>query len=456
MKVFKKSKSTTMLIMLGFLASILVGSVLLSLPICSASGEFTPYLTALFTATTSVCVTGLVVVDTFAYWSFLGQLVILILIQIGGLGIVTLTTYTLMILGRKIGLKQRLLLEEALNLDTLTGLIKFIRRVFVGSLIVESIGALLYMTVFVPEYGLRGVWMSIFNSVSAFCNAGMDVIGPVSLVDYVDNPIINITTMLLIIMGGIGFIVWWDVIRVVQMRLRKEILTKQIWLRLKLHSKVVFAATFGFLLLGFVMVLVLEWNNPQTLGELSIPVKLQAALFQSVTTRTAGFMTISQKGLQDSTALICMLLMFIGGSPVGTAGGIKTTTIAVLVIAAWSTIKGSDATVAFKRKINPSIVRKSLAVTLISICVLLLALMILLSTNQGDFVDVMYEVFSAVGTVGLSRAYTTELNVVGRVVIIVCMFLGRTGPISLAIAFNNMRGKTAGMLEYPEAGVTVG
>lgn len=456
MKKKKKELSTTQIIMLGFLITILIGSVILMLPVCSADGTVTPYLTSLFTATTSVCVTGLVAVDTYAHWSVFGQIVILILVQCGGLGVVTLSTLILTMLGQKISLKQRLLLEDALNLDTLSGLILFIRKVVKGTLLIEGVGALCYMLVFVPEFGLRGIWISIFNAVSAFCNAGMDIIGPNSLMQYVSNPLINIVTMSLIILGGLGFIVWWDVLRVVKAYRQKKLHKHQIWQKLRFHSKVVLCASLGLTLAGFFIVLLLEWSNPQTLGSLSLPAKLWAAMFQSVTFRTAGFLTVSQKGLHDTTALCGLLLMLIGGSPVGTAGGIKTTTAAVLFFAAWSTIKGRSDTCAFHRKIDPATVRKALSITMISIMAVFIALMLVLTFCEGDFIDLAYEVFSAVGTVGLTRDVTQSLNVFGKCVIIVCMYLGRTGPISLVIAFNNLKGKSKGLIEYPEETITVG
>lgn len=452
----KKELSTTQVIMLGFLALIIIGALLLMLPVCSSQGTFTPFLTSLFTATTCVCVTGLVVVDTYAHWSTIGHIVILLLIQCGGLGVVTLSTYILTLLGQKIGLKQRLLLEDALNLDTMSGLVRFIRKVFKGTLLVEGIGALLYMLVFVPEMGLKGIWVSVFNAVSAFCNAGIDIIGATSLAAYVGNPIVNLTTMLLISIGGIGFVVWWDVIKVFKLYKEGAVHRRHIWNKLRLHSKIVLSATAGLLLAGFFIVLILEWNNPATLGTLSIPVKLQAAMFQSVTLRTAGFFTISQKGLYNSTAFLSMILMFIGGSPVGTAGGIKTTTAAVLFFATWSTIKGKDYSTAFKRKINPATVRKALSVTMISLSAALLALVLLLTFCEGDFMDLSYEVFSAIGTVGLTRSVTPGLNTFGKIIIIVCMYLGRTGPISLVIALNNIKGKATGLIEYPEENITVG
>ena len=452
----KKELSTTQVIMLGFLVVILIGALLLMLPICSSEGTATPFLTALFTSTTSVCVTGLVVVDTYAYWSTIGHIVILLLIQIGGLGVVTLSTYILMLLGQKIGLKQRILLEDALNLDTMSGLIRFIKKVFLGTLCVEGIGALIYMTVFVPQMGLRGVWVSIFTAVSAFCNAGIDIIGPVSLMDYVGNPIVNFTTMSLIVMGGIGFVVWWDVLKVFKSYRTGEIHRRYIWHKLRLHSKIVLSTTAGLILAGAIIIFVLEWNNPDTLGPLSFPVKLQAALFQSVTLRTAGFATISQKGLYNSTAFISLILMFIGGSPVGTAGGIKTTTAATLFVATWSTIKGRDYTSVFRRKLNPATVRKALSVAFISLLITLIALIVMLTFCEGDFMDLSFEVFSAIGTVGLTRNITFGLNNIGRVIIIVCMYLGRTGPISLVIALNNISNKTKGSIEYSEESITVG
>lgn len=452
----KKELSTTQIIMLGFFALIMAGALLLMLPICSKEGVVTPFLTSLFTATTCVCVTGLVVVDTYAHWSSVGHIVMLILIQCGGLGVVTLSTYILTLLGQKIGLKQRLLLEDALNLDTMSGLIRFIKRVFKGTFLVEGIGALLYMLVFVPEMGIKGVWVAIFNAVSAFCNAGIDIIGPNSLTPYVGNPIVNITTMLLIIISGIGFVVWWDVLNVFKLYKNKEIHPRYLWRRLRLHSKIAICTTAGLLLSGCLFVLILEWSNPLTLGPLSIPVKIQAAMFQSVTLRTAGFVSISQKGLYDSTAFLCLLLMFIGGSPVGTAGGIKTTTAAVLFFAAWSTIKGRDDTIAFRRKINPATVRKALSVTLISLSVTMIALVLMLTFCEGDFMDIAYEVVSAIGTVGLTRSLTPGLNVIGKVIIIICMFLGRTGPISLVMAFNDIKSTAPGHVEYPEESITVG
>lgn len=448
--------STTQLIALGFASAIIVGTILLCLPVSSASGLATPFIDALFTATTSVCVTGLVVVDTFAHWSVFGQAVILVLIQCGGLGIISFTTGVMLVIGRRVTLKDRLLLEDAFNLNTLSGLVRFLKRVIKGTFIIEALGAVGYMFIFIPRFGVaKGIWVSVFNSVSAFCNAGMDIIGKVSLMEYTGNLAVNVITMTLIILGGIGFIVWWDVLRVFRLRKAGEIKKGQTFQRLSLHSKIILATTACLILAGFLVVFFVEFRNPETLGKLPFGEKVLAALFQSVTTRTAGFATISQAGLRNATALFCSLLMFIGGSPVGTAGGIKTSTIALLAIATLSLIRGKEEASAFGRSISIKNIRKALAVTLISVMVLMGAMMILLCFEEGSFVDIAYETISAIGTVGLSRDYTGTLNVIGKLVIVLCMYMGRIGPISMAIAFGYKK-SSKGKVSYPKEEVTVG
>ncbi len=451
----KRELSTTQIITLGFLSAILIGMLLLALPIASSSGQWTNPVDALFTAATSVCVTGLVVVDTYSYWSIFGQIIILFLIQIGGMGIVTLTTSIMVMVGRKVTLKDRLLLEDAYNLNTLSGLVRFMKRVLKGTMLIEGIGAICYGFVFVPRFGfVKGIWVSVFNAVSAFCNAGIDIIGANSLMDYVTHPWVNLVTMLLIVIGGIGFIVWWDVLRVAELWHKKEIVKGQVFQRLKLHTKLVLLVTAGLILFGAVAVFVLEYSNPETLGPLNLGGKIQAALFQSVTVRTAGFATIPQDGLSDAASLLCMILMFIGGSPVGTAGGVKTTTMAVLVIAALSVAGGREEATVFKRTIGRETVRKALAVTMFSLMVVVLAVLTLLTLEQGSFMDVTYETISAIGTVGLSRSFTTSLDTAGRLIISLCMYLGRVGPISMMIAFTYKKGR--GGMTYPQEDVTVG
>lgn len=448
--------STTQLIALGFLSAIAIGTLLLWLPLAAAGGQPVSFTEALFTATTCVCVTGLVVVDTFAHWSMFGQTIILCLIQIGGLGIISLTTGVMLVIGRKVTLKDRLLLEDAFNLNTLSGLVRFLKKVIKGTFLVEGIGALCSMFVFIPQFGVaRGIWISVFHAVSAFCNAGMDVIGADSLAGYVGNVPLNLITMALIVMGGIGFIVWWDILRVLRMLKNRELGLRQVWRKLGLHTKIVLTVTAGLILSGFFAVLCLEYQNPETLGKLSFGEKLLAALFQSVTVRTAGFASIPQAGLRPATALLCVLLMFIGGSPVGTAGGIKTTTVALLFIAAFSLIRGREEACVFGRSVSNKNIRKALAVTLISVLASIVAFMAMLCVQPGDFTDIGYEVFSAVGTVGLSRNLTGSLNLAGRIIIIICMYLGRIGPISMAIAFGYKKGKKA-RVHYPAEEVTVG
>lgn len=446
--------STTQLIVLGFLSAIMIGAILLMLPVAAADGQSTPFLDALFTATTSVCVTGLVVVDTFSHWSTFGHVVILLLIQCGGLGIISITTGVMLMIGKKVSLKDRLLLEDAFNLNSLSGLVRFLKRVIKGTFLIEAIGAVCYMFVFIPEFGVKGIWISIFNSVSAFCNAGIDIIGNNSLMNYVGNVPVNIITMLLIVLGGLGYIVWWDFLRVLGLVRKGEIKKGQIWNKLTLHTKLVVVMTVGLILVGALVVFCIECNNPETLGPLSAGEKILASFFQSVTCRTAGFATVSQIGLKDSTALFCMILMFIGGSPVGTAGGIKTTTIAVIVIAAGSIIRGYEDAGLFGRNISIRNVRKALAVTLVSALVTLTALMTLLCIQPGGFVDIAYEVFSAVATVGLTRNLTPALNVAGKIIIILCMYLGRIGPISMAIAVGHKKKKA--MVHMPQEEVTIG
>ena len=318
----KKEFTTTRIIAVGFFVAIVIGTFLLMLPLSSKTGKVTGIVDALFTSTTSVCVTGLVTVPTYAHWSLFGQVVIALLAQVGGLGVITFTTMFMLILRRRIGMKERLLIQDAYNLDTIQGLVVLVKKILKGTLVVETVGALLYMTVFIPDYGLAGVWYSVFNAVSAFCNAGMDVIGPDSLSRYVGNPVVNITTMGLIILGGLGFPVWWNVLDVMKQRKRKRRTGRESLHYLSLNAKLVLFMTAFLIVVGAILILILEYQNPATLGPLSFFDKIQAAFFQSVTTRTAGFCTISQSGLNKSTALVCCLLMFIGGSPSGTAGGI--------------------------------------------------------------------------------------------------------------------------------------
>ncbi len=441
----KISLSTTKIIMLGFFLAIFVGTALLLLPFATSAGKSTDIVTALFTATTSVCVTGLVAADTFSYWSTFGHIVILCLIQVGGLGIVTLTTGIMLLLGKKITLKNRLLLEDYFNLDKLGGLSSFLKKAVKGTLIIEVVGAVIFCFKFVPDFGIRGVWIAVFQSVSAFCNAGIDIIGSYSLSGYSESPIVLLTTAFLIISGGLGFVLWWDVIDVFK--------KKPSFSRLKLHSKIVLITT-ALLLFGTTAVILLfEYNNPETLAGMPFFEKLLAAFFQSATLRTAGFFAISQKGLRDATALFSIMIMFIGGSPIGTAGGIKTTTLAVIIIAAKSYAKGGVAPTAFGRTIPKETVMKALTVILISFAFLALAVISLSLTQNAGLLDITFEAASAIATVGLTRSLTASLDSFGKILIIICMYLGRIGPISLVLA---MIEKRKALTTLPEEDVRVG
>ncbi len=428
--------STTHIILMSFLITILIGSVLLLLPISSADGKPTPFLDALFTATTATCVTGLVVTPTVSSWSVFGQIVILILIQIGGLGVITIMSGLMILLHKKMGIGDRLLLQDAFNLNSLSGLVKFVKNVVAGTLVIEGIGALLYMTVFIPEFGAKGIWISVFTSVSAFCNAGIDIISENSLYDYALNPIINIVTCALIILGGIGYIVWWDVLRVL-----RKVRTKKIKLLrdLTLHSKIAITTTFILIFVGAIFIFAFEYNNPQTIGDYTILQKIEVSLFQSVTTRTAGFATVPQENLTNASAIICLLLMFIGGSPVGTAGGIKTVTFAVIIVSAFASIRNKEDTEVFGRRLTKQAVGKAVAVTGMSFAIMFTSTVLLSAVTDATALDIVYETVSATATVGLTRNLTSSLGSIGKLIIIVTMYLGRVGPISLAVAFKRSK-----------------
>lgn len=443
----KFSLTTTQIIMLSFLAVIFLGSLLLSLPISSADGEAVPYLDSLFTATTATCVTGLVTLTTASAWSIFGQAVILVLIQVGGLGVVTIMSALMILLQKRMGIGDRLLIQDAFNLNSLSGIVRFVKRVILGTALVEAIGALLYMTVYVPAFGLRGIWISIFTSISAFCNAGMDIIADNSLCSYATNPIINLVTCALIVLGGIGYIVWWDV-----MGLRKSSAGMR---RLSLHSKIAISTTLLLIFGGGLLILLFEYHNPRTIAELSLFDKLQVSLFQSVTTRTAGFATVPQQDLTNASSLLCLLLMFIGGSPVGTAGGIKTVTIAVLVASALSSIRNRQEVTLFQRNISKQAVSKAVAVTTMSFVILFTSTLLLSAVSPGEPLDILFETVSATATVGLSRDLTPYLNAYGKIIIIGTMYLGRVGPISLALALNSGK-KQQNIIKNPTEEISVG
>ena len=448
----KFSLSTTQIIMLSFLIVILVGSLLLSLPISSANGNAVPYLDALFTATTATCVTGLVTLPTVASWSVFGQTVILVLIQVGGLGVITIMSALMILLHKRMGIGDRLLLQDAFNLNSLSGIVRFVKRVLLGTFLVEGVGALLYMMVFIPEFGTRGIWISVFTSISAFCNAGIDIIAENSLGNFATNPLINAVTGLLIILGGIGYIVWWDI-----MGLGNETAGRKHrrFRNLSLHSKIAITTTLILIFGGGILIFLFEYDNPLTIGDMSLFDKIQVSLFQSVTTRTAGFATVPQQNLTNASSILCLLLTFIGGSPVGTAGGIKTVTVAVLVASAMATIQNKQDVTMFHRNISKQAVKKAVAVTMMSFAIMFASTILLSSVCDADALDVLFETVSATATVGLTRDLTPYLNNAGKIIIIGTMYLGRVGPISLALALNSGK-KHQNIIKNPTEEISVG
>ena len=452
MKKHNLKLSTTQVIMLSFLSVILIGSLLLALPISSKSGKPVPYIDALFTATSATCVTGLVTLPTVSTWSIFGQIVILLLIQVGGLGVITIVAGFSVAIHRKIGLNDSKLISDSFNLNSLSGLAKFVKKVIFGTFIIEGVGALLYMIAFIPDFGLRGIWISIFNSVSAFCNAGIDIISESSLYNYVTNPLVNTVTSVLVVLGGIGYIVWWDIIRVLK-NFKKE--RAKCLKRLTLHSKIVLSTTLVLIFGGALAIFAFEYSNPLTIGNFSLFEKIQASFFQSITTRTAGFATIPQENLTNGSAIVCLILMFIGGSPVGTAGGVKTITIVVLFATAYSAIKNKNEVSLFSRNISRQTVKKSVAVTCMSFMIVLISTLLLSCVTNAPALDIFYESISATATVGLTRNLTSSLDIIGKIIIIITMYLGRIGPISLAVSFNSNK-ETANVIKNPTEEISVG
>ena len=444
------------MIALGFFGVIFLGGVLLWLPFCNQKPI--EFIDALFSSVTSVCVTGLITIVPAEQFTLAGQIVMLVLIQIGGLGVVACMSAFFLIMGKKITMQGRIVIQQAYGLDTLSGLVRFIIRILKGTLFVEGIGALLYAVKFVPEFGvIRGIWYGIFHSVSAFCNAGIDILGSTSFIEYVDSPLINFTTMFLIVMGGLGFPVWYNVLENVRKEAASRGMIKRIFTRLGLQAKIVLSMTAFLILAGTIGFFLLEYNNPSTMGDLSVPEKLMASAFQSVTTRTAGYASVSQSGLTAGSRFLGCILMFIGGSPAGTAGGIKTTTAAMLLLTAVSVLRGRRDTECFGRRVADDIVRSGITITLITFISWLTGVMALGIFEPGrDFLNLMYEASSAIGTVGLSADLTPQLSRASHVVLMLLMYIGRIGPLTMALVFAGKADKSVQFRELPEKRLMLG
>ena len=439
-------KNPYLVFILGFAIVILIGTVLLALPISSEKGRSTGIVNALFTAASATCVTGLTVVNTAEYWSVFGKTVILLLIQIGGLGVMTMTAMISFFFGKKISLKTRVLIMEERNIDELQGVVRLTKNILLFTFVAELIGGIVLSSVFIKDYGIsKGIAFSIFHSISAFCNAGFDLTGN-SLMNYVDNPIITITVSLLVIIGGLGFYVFMEICK-----------NKKIGM-LSLHAKLVIVITSILLISGTIIIFLLEYNNPGTLGNLSLSGKIQASIFHSMAPRTAGFNSLPMENFRISTAIIIIVFMFIGGSPASTAGGVKTTTIGVLFISFYSLVRGKRDCEVFERRILPETTIKAAAIFMISMTLIIIISIILAITEEQlgyNFLDILFEAVSAFATVGLTRGITPLLSGPGKIVLTFVMFIGRVGPITVASALLK-ENKNMGNYTYPEGRVIIG
>ncbi len=445
MKKSSKKLGHTGEIAISFLLIIMMGTILLSLPIATRDGSVN-FFTSIFTATSATCVTGLVVVDTCTHWSAFGQLVILAMIQTGGLGFLTIGVYVSVLLRKHIGLARREALHESVNTIQTAGVVRLAKKIIQGTIIFESLGAILLSVRFVPEFGWgKGIYYGVFHSVSAFCNAGFDLLGIenpyISFGNYVGDPIINITVMVLIIVGGIGFIVWEDISK-----------NKFKFKKYLLHSKIVLVAT--FLLIFGSAFLFWIFEHGHTLEGLNVGEQILSSFFSSVTARTAGFNTVDTGALSNSSKLLTMILMFIGGASGSTAGGIKITTLVVVIVSASSMIRNRQSAEIFGRRLPSESIRKATTIILINLSLVLISATIIFSVQMFPFENVLFEVFSAIGTVGMSTGITRELNTTSRIIIILLMYCGRVGSLSFAVAFAR-RNKVARVIS-PKEKVVVG
>ncbi|WP_054023507.1 TrkH family potassium uptake protein [Bacillus sp. FJAT-28004] len=428
----------------GFALIILLGALLLSMPFASVSGERLPFIDALFTATSATCVTGLVVVDTGTYFSVWGQIILMCLFQLGGLGFMTMATLVALVLRKRISLRERLLLQEAMNQSSMEGIVRLIRRVIVYSLTIELVGATLFASRFAFDMPLgKAAYFGVFHAISLFNNAGFDIFGNYrSLTLYVSDPIVNITAMMLIISGGLGFVVMSDL-----MEYRKN-------RKLSLHSKVVLSMTGTLIAVGTIVIFIFEFSNSKTLGSLDWGGKILSSFFQSVTPRTAGANTLDYTAIRQATMFFTIILMFIGASPGSTGGGIKTTTFTTLIGAVIAMIRGREDIVLFRYRLGKDRIFKALTITLISLALVIIVTMILSMTEDQAFIKLLFEATSAFGTVGLSVGVTPELSIVGKIVIALTMFAGRLGPLTLAYALGPRTEKE--LYRHPEGKITIG
>ncbi|MDO4633377.1 MAG: TrkH family potassium uptake protein [Eubacteriales bacterium] len=433
-------------IMLGFLCIILVGALLLMLPVSTRDGQSTTFLGALFCSVSATCVTGLVAYDTFSHWSLFGQLVLLTEIQIGGLGFITISTFMMIVLRRRIGIGRRALLQDSLSMLQVRGSVRLVRRIVLGTLLFEGVGAILLSLRFVPQMGLaKGIYYGIFHSISAFCNAGFDLMGfrePYSsFCAYAGDPLVILTLSALIIIGGIGFIVWEDLVT-----------HRFHWNRYRLHTKLVLISTAVLLVGGTALFWILE--NHALFAGMTLSEKFLAAFFSAVTPRTAGFNSVDTAALSNGSLFLTIIFMFIGGSPGSTAGGIKTITVLVILLHLKSYIFHDKDCSIFGGRLEADAVKKATVVVCLNLFLAILGMMIIFSVQTLPFTEVMFEVFSAIGTAGMSTGVTRQLSAVSKVVIMILMYFGRMGSLTFAMSFTER--KKPVKVRYPEESIVIG
>lgn len=427
---------------IGFFIVITLGGLILSTPYVTNSGESTNIVDAFFVAASASCVTGLSPVNTAEHWNTFGHIIILILIQIGGLGVMSLASLIPLILKKRIGIQSRLILKEQLNTENMSGVLKLFRYVLLFTLTIEGLGALFLAIRFVPTYGfLKGLWYAVFHSISAFCNAGFDILGD-SLYPLRNDYLVNITIMALIAIGGLGFMV------------TSEIYNKRELKHLSTHTKLVLITNIILIIIGGLGFFILESLNGGILTKESFGNGLLISFFQSVSARTAGFYSIDMSQIKNTTSILLMNLMFIGGSPGSTAGGIKTTTFVVLILAVISVIKNQKDPVVFKRSISNDTIKKALSIFVISLTLLVVVCFVLSAMNNLNFIDILFEVVSALGTVGTTRGITDKISGLSKVIIGFCMYLGRIGPMTMALSFGLKSDDR--LIRYPEAFISIG
>ena len=449
LKLFLKRRkvhlSPTRVIALVFLAIILIGTCLLMLPVSSQSGESCDFLDALFTATSATCVTGLIPFDTGAYWSGFGQAVILCMIELGGLGFMSAASLFVFLLRRKVGLRQRMVMAQALSLNDMEGVVTLQKWVLGGSLSIQLAGAVVLMLRFLPEFGWgKAAWYGVFHAVSGFCNAGFDIFGTGnSLLERNADPVVLITLMVLIVVAGLGFFVWEELARVRRFR------------DLSVYTKLVLIATGALILGGAVLFMILEWNNPGTFGGMSSGNKVLNAFFQSVTLRTAGFAAVDQAALTPAGKGLSLILMLIGGSSGSTAGGLKTVTFIVLLLFIWTRIRGKSTVTAFRRTIPGEKVMDAMTIAFIMIILAVLGAILISGTSPVDFTDALFETVSALATVGVTAGVTASLSIPAQILIVIFMYFGRVGVLTISLGFL-MGDKAEDRIRYANTNLLIG